>query len=119
MSYTRIDNRTLDQIRNTKITPNFSPVCRRLGADRSRQHESHLHGDGRRTRSAVSAKQRERLGDGGIRDAAARDQYARTNRETQRPSGRTQEIQRLIGRSLRAVVDTKLLASARFSSTAT
>jgi ribonuclease PH len=34
---------------------------------------------------------------------------SRTNRETLRPSGRTQEIQRLIGRSLRAVVDTKLL----------
>lgn len=33
----------------------------------------------------------------------------RTQRETQRPSGRTQEIQRLIGRSLRAVVDTRLL----------
>jgi len=33
----------------------------------------------------------------------------RTQRETQRPSGRTQEIQRLIGRSLRAVVDTSLL----------
>ncbi len=33
----------------------------------------------------------------------------RTQRETHRPAGRTQEIQRLIGRSLRAVVDTKLL----------
>src|SRR6187549_228547 len=34
----------------------------------------------------------------------------RTQRESQKgPSGRTQEIQRLIGRSLRAVVDTKLL----------
>jgi len=33
----------------------------------------------------------------------------RTQRETQRPSGRTQEIQRLIGRSLRAVVALKLL----------
>ena len=33
----------------------------------------------------------------------------RTQRETQRPSGRTQEIQRLIGRSLRAVVDMALL----------
>ncbi len=33
----------------------------------------------------------------------------RTNREIQRPSGRTQEIQRLIGRSLRAVVDMKML----------
>lgn len=33
----------------------------------------------------------------------------RTQRETQKPSGRTAEIQRLIGRSLRAIVDTKLL----------
>jgi ribonuclease PH len=34
----------------------------------------------------------------------------RTRRETERgPSGRTQEIQRLIGRSLRAVCDTRLL----------
>ena len=33
----------------------------------------------------------------------------RTQREIQRPSGRTQEIQRLIGRSLRAIVDTKAL----------
>ncbi len=33
----------------------------------------------------------------------------RTQRESQRPSGRTQEIQRLIGRSLRAVVNTKIL----------
>lgn len=33
----------------------------------------------------------------------------RTQRETQRPSGRTQEIQRLIGRSLRAVVDQRQL----------
>jgi len=33
----------------------------------------------------------------------------RTQRETQRPSGRTAEIQRLIGRSLRAVVDMRKL----------
>ena len=33
----------------------------------------------------------------------------RTQREIQRPSGRTQEIQRLIGRSLRAIVDNALL----------
>lgn len=33
----------------------------------------------------------------------------RTRRETQGPRGRTQEIQRLIGRSLRAVVDLSLL----------
>ncbi|HEY2847902.1 MAG TPA: ribonuclease PH, partial [Pyrinomonadaceae bacterium] len=33
----------------------------------------------------------------------------RTQRETQKPSGRTAEIQRLIGRSLRAVVDMRAL----------
>jgi ribonuclease PH len=33
----------------------------------------------------------------------------RNNRETMKPAGRTQEIQRLIGRSLRAVVDMKSL----------
>jgi ribonuclease PH len=33
----------------------------------------------------------------------------RTQRESQRPSGRTAEIQRLIGRSMRAVVDTRVL----------
>jgi ribonuclease PH len=54
----------------------------------------------------VHAEQRHRLGDGRVRDAP-RATNTRTQRETQRPSGRTQEIQRLIGRSLRAIVDTK------------
>jgi ribonuclease PH len=35
--------------------------------------------------------------------------HTRTNRERTGPQGRTQEIQRLIGRSLRSVTDTRLL----------
>ena len=46
--------------------------------------------------------------------------HTRNDREAARgkQSGRTQEIQRLIGRSMRAVFDLKLLASAPFKSTA-
>jgi len=39
-----------------------------------------------------------------------RSTEARTPRETNKPKGRTQEIQRLIGRSLRSVVDLDILA---------
>jgi len=47
--------------------------------------------------------------------------HTRSDREAARgkQSGRTQEIQRLIGRSLRAVFDLNCWASARFRSTAT
>lgn len=40
-----------------------------------------------------------------------RSTHLRTNRETSGPSGRTQEIRRLIGRSLRAAVDLEKLGS--------
>ena len=40
--------------------------------------------------------------------------HTRTQRETSRPRGRTQEIQRLIGRSLRAVVDLDALGERTF-----
>ena len=108
MSYTRIDNRTLDQIRTTKITPNFAPYA----------EGSALIQVGN-TKVICTATVEERVppflrnkGIGWVTAEYAmlpRATQTRTNRETQRPSGRTQEIQRLIGRSLRAVVDMKLL----------
>ena len=108
MSYTRIDNRTLDQIRTTKITPNFAPYA----------EGSALIQVGN-TKVICTATVEERVppflrnkGTGWVTAEYAmlpRATQTRTNRETQRPSGRTQEIQRLIGRSLRAVVDMKLL----------
>jgi ribonuclease PH len=61
-----------------------------------------LRGQHRRNGAAIPAEQWQGLGDGGVLDAASRngDSYA---------SRRTLEIQRLIGRSLRTVVDMQAL----------
>ncbi len=108
MNYERIDNRALDQLRETKITPNFSPYA-----------EGSALIEVGNTKVICTATVEERVppflrnkGVGWVTAEYAmlpRATNTRTNRETLRPSGRTQEIQRLIGRSLRAVVDTKLL----------
>ena len=61
-----------------------------------------------------------RLGDSGIRHAAARDAHPSAPRgRAGKQSGRTQEIQRLIGRSLRSVSDLASWARTRSRSTAT
>jgi ribonuclease PH len=108
MNYQRIDNRACDQIRRTKITPNISPYA----------EGSALIEIGN-TKVICTATVEDRVppflrnkGTGWVTAEYAmlpRATQTRTNREIQRPSGRTQEIQRLIGRSLRAVVDTKKL----------
>ena len=108
MSYTRIDNRTHEQIRETKITPHFSPYA-----------EGSALIEVGNTKVICTATVEEKVpfflrnkGIGWVTAEYAmlpRATHTRTNRETLRPSGRTQEIQRLIGRSLRAVVDTKIL----------
>jgi ribonuclease PH len=104
----RKDKRTFEQIRNTKITPNISPYA----------EGSALIEIGN-TKVICTATVEEKVppflrnqGIGWVTAEYAmlpRATQTRTNRETLRPSGRTQEIQRLIGRSLRAVVDTKIL----------
>ncbi len=108
MSYTRIDQRTFDQIRPTKITPNFSPYA-----------EGSALIEVGSTKVVCTATVEEKVpfflrnkGTGWVTaeySMLPRATHTRTNRETLKPSGRTQEIQRLIGRSLRAVVDMKLL----------
>ncbi len=108
MSYIRIDDRAIDQIRPTKITPNFSPYA-----------EGSALIEVGNTKVICTATVEEKVpfflrnkGTGWVTAEYAmlpRATHTRTNRETMRPSGRTQEIQRLIGRSLRAVVDMKLL----------
>ena len=108
MNYTRIDNRTYEQIRETKITPHFAPYA-----------EGSALIEVGNTKVICTATVEEKVppflrnkGIGWVTAEYAmlpRATQSRTNRETLRPSGRTQEIQRLIGRSLRAVVDTKLL----------
>src|SRR5687768_6992357 len=108
MTYIRPDNRTNDQIRNTKITPNISPYA---------EGSALIEVGGTKVICTASVEDRVPLfmrnkGVGWITAEYAmlpRATSTRTQRETMRPSGRTQEIQRLIGRSLRAVVDMKLL----------
>jgi ribonuclease PH len=108
MSYIRQDNRTIDQIRNTKITPNISPYA---------EGSALIEVGGTKVICTASVEDRVPMfmrnkGLGWVTAEYAmlpRATNTRTQRETQRPSGRTQEIQRLIGRSLRAVVDTSLL----------
>jgi len=109
MNYTRLDGRTVDQIRTTKITPNISPYA---------EGSALIEVGGTKVICTASVEDKVPMflrnkGLGWVTAEYAmlpRATNTRTQRETQRgPSGRTQEIQRLIGRSLRAVVDTKLL----------
>ncbi len=108
MTYTRTDNRTFNQLRSTRITPNVSPYA---------EGSALIEVGGTKVICTASVEERvppflRNKGSGWVTAEYAmlpRATHTRTNRETLKPSGRTQEIQRLIGRSLRAVVDTKLL----------
>lgn len=108
MSYKRFDNRSHDQIRNTKITPNISPYA---------EGSALIEVGGTKVICTATVEEKvppflRNKSTGWVTAEYAmlpRATNTRTERETLRPSGRTQEIQRLIGRSLRAVVDTKLL----------
>jgi ribonuclease PH len=101
MTFTRHDNRTNDQLRNTKITPNISPYA---------EGSALIEVGGTKVICTASVEDRvpvfmRNRGLGWVTAEYAmlpRATNTRTQRETQRPSGRTQEIQRLIGRSLQA-----------------
>ena len=110
MSLERTDGRAFDELRPVKITPGYLPY-----AEGSVLIEMGL------TRVVCSASVDERVpqflrntGQGWITaeySMLPRATQQRTPREVRRgaPSGRTHEIQRLIGRSLRAAADMKLL----------
>jgi ribonuclease PH len=108
MTFQRQDSRTFDQLRNTKITPNISPYA---------EGSALIEVGGTKVICTASVEERVPMflrnkGVGWVTAEYAmlpRATHTRTQRETQRPAGRTQEIQRLIGRSLRAIVDTQLL----------
>lgn len=109
MTFIRPDDRAVDQLRNVKITPNISPYA---------EGSALIEFGGTKVICTASVEDRVPMflrnkGTGWVTAEYAmlpRATNSRTQRESQRgPSGRTQEIQRLIGRSLRAVVDTKLL----------
>jgi ribonuclease PH len=110
MSFERNDGRTADELRVPKITPGFLPYA-----------EGSVLIEMGSTKVVCSASLEERVppfmrnsGQGWITAEYAmlpRATLQRTPREIGRggPSGRTHEIQRLIGRSLRAVADMKAL----------
>jgi ribonuclease PH len=110
MSYERTDGRRADELRPVRITPNFAPFAEGSALIEMGQ-----------TRVICTASLEDRVppflrntGQGWVTAEYAmlpRATQQRTPRETGRngPSGRTQEIQRLIGRSLRAVADMKAL----------
>jgi ribonuclease PH len=110
MSFTRTDGRLANELRQVRITPGYLPYAEGSALIEMGQ-----------TRVICSASVEERVpsflrnrGQGWVTAEYAmlpRATLSRTSRETGRggPSGRTHEIQRLIGRSLRAVVNTTLL----------
>jgi ribonuclease PH len=108
MSFTRIDGRDNDQIRPTKITPNYLPYA---------EGSALIEVGGTKVICAASIDEKVPMfmrnqGRGWVTaeySMLPRATQTRTQREINRPSGRTQEIQRLIGRSLRAVVNMDLL----------
>jgi ribonuclease PH len=108
MTFARVDGRSFDQLRNTKITPNISPYA---------EGSALIEVGGTKVICTASVEDRVPMflrnkGLGWVTAEYAmlpRATSTRTQRESHRPAGRTQEIQRLIGRSLRAIVDTKLL----------
>ncbi len=110
MSFARTDGRANNDLRPVQITPGFLPYA-----------EGSVLIELGNTRVICSASLEDRvppflrnMGQGWLTAEYAmlpRATHTRTPRETGRggPSGRTHEIQRLIGRSLRAVADLKAL----------
>src|SRR5678816_2597062 len=110
MSFARSDGRAAGELRSVKITPGYLPYA-----------EGSVLIEMGNTRVVCGASFEERVppflrnsGQGWLTAEYAmlpRSTQTRTPRETGRggPSGRTHEIQRLIGRSLRAVADMKAL----------
>jgi ribonuclease PH len=110
MSFERTDGRAPDELRPARITPGFLPYA-----------EGSVLIEMGNTRVVCSASLEDRVppflrntGQGWLTAEYAmlpRATHTRTGREIGRggPSGRTHEIQRLIGRSLRAIADMRAL----------
>src|SRR3982750_273089 len=110
MNYSRTDGRAIDQLRTVRITPGYLPYA-----------EGSVLIEMGNTKVICGASLEDRVppflrnsGKGWVTAEYAmlpRATQQRTSREIGRggPSGRTHEIQRLIGRSLRAVADMNVL----------
>jgi ribonuclease PH len=111
MTFSRTDNRAANELRSVRITPNFlanaeGSALIEMGNTRvicaaSVEEKLPPHLRSLRTEGWVTAEY----------GMLPRATHTRTARELGRggPSGRTHEIQRLIGRSMRAIADRKVL----------
>ena len=111
MTFTRTDKRAPDELRVVRITPSFLPHAEgsaliEMGNTRvicaaSVEDKLPPHLRNQRTEGWVTAEY----------GMLPRSTHTRTQRELGRggPSGRTHEIQRLIGRSMRAIVNRKVI----------
>jgi len=111
MTFTRTDNRAPDELRSVKITPGFlahaeGSALIEMGNTRvicaaSVEDKLPPHLRSQRSEGWVTAEY----------GMLPRSTNTRTSREVRRggPSGRTHEIQRLIGRSMRAIADRSVL----------
>ena len=109
--FKRHSNRTFDQLRNITLEANFSPYAE--GSCLAKFGGTHVL-----CTASVDSKLPQWLRNSGKGWITAeygmlpRSTHSRIDREVTKgkPSGRTQEIQRLIGRSLRSVVDLRKMA---------
>ena len=109
--FTRPSNRNFDELRNITLEANFSPYAE--GSCIAKFGNTHVL-----CTASVESKLPQWLRNSGKGWITAeygmlpRSTHSRMDREVTRgkPSGRTQEIQRLIGRSLRSIVDLKRLS---------
>ena len=102
----RHDGRRLDELRPLRIKRRYTRAGPGQRVASSRPHDGALHGQRRRTGASVDARDKAAAGSR-PNTACCPAAPARANPATaaRKIDGRTTEIQRLIGRSLRAVVD--------------
>ena len=102
----RSDGRALDELRPVAFDRDFTGLRPGLGPGVHGPDQGAVHRLGGGPGPALDAGQRQGLGDRRVLDApGSTAERARREAAKGKQSGRTQEIQRLIGRSLRAVCD--------------
>ena len=102
----RSNDRAPHDLRPTTIAPHFVKPAAGLGADHAGRDARDLHGVGAGERPALDGRAGPRLGHRRVRDASGVDGDRKARDISKgRLDGRSVEIQRLIGRSIRGVID--------------
>ena len=94
-----------DEMRPVSVERAVAPYAEGSCLDFVRRDARPLRGIRRGRRTGLAARSRRRVADGRVRDAPSRHDERAPRASAPRLGGRTQEIQRLIGRSIRAMLD--------------